>query len=35
MTTTILPTNNQAWGFWGTIGQPDHGRTAAKPGRWR
>ena len=20
MTTTILPTNNQAWGFWGTIG---------------
>ena len=20
MTTTILPTTNEAWGFWGTIG---------------
>ena len=33
MTTTILPTNNQAWGFWGTIGTTMPIR--AKPGRWR
>lgn len=31
MTTTILPTNNEAWGFWGAIGHqtPDRGEAWA------
>ena len=30
MTTTILPTNNQAWGFWGSIGShADHSEAWA------
>ena len=29
MTKTILPTNNEAWGFWGTIGHETADRSQA------
>lgn len=29
MTTTILPTRNEAWGFWGTMHLSGHADTAA------
>ncbi len=29
MITTLLPTSNQAWGFWGTIGHQEIDRSQA------
>jgi len=34
MTTTILPTRNPDWGYWGTIGRRTNGRAADVTKAW-